>query len=104
MLAGPLDTYGSCMVSAGTNMHYIQAYLNRALEYCPDMKDMIEELKQAYGKENDAFQRLVAFQGGYFFDANRKALLNKDFRVELAGHVRRVGQYYYDAASVLMNR
>jgi hypothetical protein len=24
MLAGPLDLYGSCVVFAGTNMHYIQ--------------------------------------------------------------------------------
>lgn len=104
MLTGPLDTYGSCMVSVGTNMHYIQAYLNRVTEYCPDMENMIEELKQAYQAENDAFQKLVEFQGGYFFDANRKALLNKDFRVELAGHVRRVGQCYYGAACVLMDR
>jgi AraC-like DNA-binding protein len=104
MLAAPLDTYGSCMVSVGTNLHYIQAYLNRALEYCPDMRATIGELIEAYRKENDAFQRLVEFQGGYFFDANRKALLNKDFRVELAGHIRKVGQCYYDAACVLMNR
>ncbi len=101
MLAGPLDTYGSCIVSAGTNMHYIQEYLNRALEYCPDIKIMIEDLKQAYKKEAEALQRLVEFQGGYFFDANRKALLDKDFRVELAGLVRKVGQCYCDAACVL---
>ncbi|SHL19831.1 hypothetical protein SAMN02745136_04325 [Anaerocolumna jejuensis DSM 15929] len=97
MLAGPLDTYGSCVVSVGTNIYYIQEYLNHALGYCPDMQIMIESLKQAYKKEDEALQRLVEFQGGYFFDANRKALLNKDFRVELAGLVRKVGQCYNDA-------
>ena len=76
-------------------------YLNRALGYCPDMQIMIESLKQAYKKEDEALQRLIEFQGGYFFDANRKALLNKDFRVELAGLVRKVGQCYYDAACAL---
>lgn len=101
MLAGPMDTYGSCMVSVGTNMHYIQEYLNRALEYCPDMKNIIEKLKQVYDRENDALQKIVEFQGGYFFDANRKALLDKDFRTELAELVREVGHYYYEAACVL---
>lgn len=102
MLANPLDTYGSCVVSVGTNMYYIQEYLNRASKFCPDMQIMIESLKQAYKKEDEALQRLVEFQGGYFFEANRKALLNKDFRIELAGLVREVEQCYYDAACVLV--
>ncbi len=51
-LAGSLNTYGSYVVSAGTNMHYIQEYLNRALGHCPDMKIMIEGLKQAYKIES----------------------------------------------------
>lgn len=41
MLAGPLDTYGRCVVSAGINMHYIQEYLNRALGYCPDIQNIV---------------------------------------------------------------
>lgn len=102
MLANPLDTYGSCVVSVGTNMYYIQEYLNRASKFCPDMQIIIESLKQAYKKEDEALQRLVEFQGGYFFEANRKELLNKDFRIELAGLVREVEQCYYDAACVLI--
>jgi hypothetical protein len=42
----------------------IQEYLNRALGYCPDMQIVIESLKQAYKKEDEALQRLVEFQGG----------------------------------------
>ena len=78
--------------------------LNRAFGYCSDMQIMIESLKQAYKNEDEALQRLVEFQGGYFFEANRKALLNKDFRVELAGLVRKVGQCYDAAACVLRRR
>lgn len=63
MLVAPLDTFGSCVVSAGTNMHYIQEYLNRALGYCPDVQIMIGGIKQAYKKEDEALQRLVKFQG-----------------------------------------
>ena len=101
MLLGPLDTYGSCSVSVGTNMYYIQEFLNLALEYCPDMKVQIADLKQAYKKEEEALQKLVDFQGGYFFDADRKALLNKDFRIELAKLVREVGICYSYAADTL---
>jgi AraC-like DNA-binding protein len=100
MLEGPLDTYGSCMVMAGTNMHFIQEYLSRALRCCPDMKDRLERLKQAYTEENEALQRLVEFQGGYFFDADRKALLNRDFRRALSELVRQVGHKFGEAARV----
>jgi hypothetical protein len=101
MLDGPLDTYGSCMVLTGTNMFFIQEYLNRALEYCPYMKTTIENLKQAYAKENDVLQKIVELQGGYFFDANRKALLAKDFRLKLSELVIQLGQYYEDAANII---
>ena len=101
MLDGPLDTYGSCMVLTGTNMFFIQEYLNRALEYCPHMKTTIENLKQAYAKENDVLQKIVALQGGYFFDANRKALLAKDFRLKLSELVIQLGQSYEDAANII---
>jgi predicted DNA binding CopG/RHH family protein len=67
------------------------------------MKEMLEKLQQAYSKENEALQKLVEFQGGYFFDADRKALLNKDFRIKLAEHIREVGRCYMEAAEVLKN-
>ena len=98
MLARPLDTYGSCMVMLGTNMYYIQEYLHKSLELCPDMKDQIEKLQRAYQKVNEELQELVEFQGGYFFDNDRKTLLNKDFRNNLAKKIREIGQYYSDAA------
>lgn len=101
MLASPLDTYGSCMVLTGTNMHYIQEYLNRSLRYCPDINETIENLRQAYNRENEALQKIVEYQGGYFFDGDRKALLNKNFRIELAELVRKVGRCYEDAAHIL---
>ncbi len=101
ILEGPLDTYGSCMVLTGTNMFFIQEYLNRALEYYPDMKNLIENLKQAYAKENDVLQKIVELQGGYFFDANRKALLDKDFRIKLSELVNQLGQCYENAANFI---
>lgn len=100
MLERPLDTYGSCMVLTGTNMHFIQEYLNRALEYCPNIKNIIENLKQAYAKENEALQKIVEFQGGYFFDADRKALLNKDFRLRLSKMVNQLGDRYQEATNL----
>ena len=101
MLASPLDTYGSCIVMVGTNMYYIQSYLDRAIELCPDMGGYIEKLKHAYEEEKKALQNLVDFQGGYFFDADRKALLNKDFRVKLAELIRTIGQCYEEAARIV---
>jgi AraC-like DNA-binding protein len=99
MLSRPLDTYGSCMVMVGTNMHYVQQYLTRASELCADISDQIKKLQQAYAKENEALQRLVEYQGGYFFDADRKALLNKDFRIRLSGLVRELGKCFENAAN-----
>ncbi|HBL83747.1 MAG: hypothetical protein A2Y17_08595 [Clostridiales bacterium GWF2_38_85] len=98
MLARPLDTYGSCMVMVGTNMYNKQSYLERALKICPDMKIQIEKLNQAYNKENKAIQKILDFQGGYFFDADRKALLNRNFRIKLSELIKQVGQCYADAA------
>jgi len=100
MLVYPLDTYGSCIVLVGSNMHGVQGYLDRALELCPDMRGYIEQLKNAYADEMKALQNLVDFQGGYFFDADRKALLNKDFRISLAGLIREIGQRYENAARI----
>ena len=101
MLIRPLDTYGSCIVMAGTNMYKIQGFLDRAIGLCPDMKDKIEKLKKAYQEEAEALQKLVEFQGGYFFDADRRALLDKDFRIGLAERIRDVGKCYIKAANSL---
>lgn len=102
MLAKPLDTYGSCTVMLGTNMHYIQAYLNRAIQLCPDMKQQIEKLQQYFIKENEALNELIRFQGGYSFD-NRKMLLNKGFRIEQAKKIRKIGNCYAEAAVWVCN-
>lgn len=100
-LGAPLDTYGSCIVMVGTNMSSMEGYFKRALELCPDMSGMIQELRDTYKKENEALQKLIAFQGGYFFDADHNVLLNKEFRVQLAKLVRLIGKYYEDAADVI---
>lgn len=92
MLDGPFDTYGSCIVLIGTNMHYIQSYLNRALELCPDMSEQIRKLKQAYEEVNKEFLSLITLQGGYFFD--KKRLLDATFRKDLAKQIRRIGIQY----------
>jgi AraC-like DNA-binding protein len=102
MLESPLDTYGSCIVQAGTNMHYIQDYLKRATELCSDMKPRIEELQKNYQKEREALDAVIEFQGGYFFDKDRKALLNRDFRIRLADLIKKVGQCYENAAHIFM--
>ena len=100
MLGGALDSYGSCVVMAATNMYFIQEYLDRALKLCPEISDQIYQLKEAYGRENEALQKVAEKQGGLFFDADRNALLNKEFRVELSQLVRRVGECYAEAAKV----
>ena len=102
MLESPLDTYGSCVVQTGTNMHYMKDYLKRASELCPDMKLQTEQLQKAYLKEREALDAVTNFQGGYFFDADRKALLNKEFRITLTELVRKIGQCY-DEAAIIFN-
>jgi len=94
MLASPLDTYGSCVVLTGTNMHYMQRYLQRAAQACPDMAPRIRKLKRQFKRLNRAFQRLTRLQGGYFFEKDRKALLHRKLRVRLAAQVREVGRRY----------
>ncbi|MDF2686437.1 MAG: transcriptional regulator, AraC family [Clostridia bacterium] len=100
MLAYPLDTYGSCIVMVGSNMHGINRYLERALELCPDINEYIIKLQNAFNNEMEALQKLVDYQSGYFFDANRKALLNKDFRIGLADHIREIGKCYEIVANI----
>ena len=97
MLEGPLDTYQSCVVLTGTNMHYMQKYLDRVAEQCPDMALRTRKLKRQFKSMNKAFQRLIKLQGGYFFQKDRKALLNRKLRVKLAEQVREVGRRYAEA-------
>jgi|GEM_PF-3014659 len=98
MLDAPADTYGSCIVLIGTNMHYINKYLKRAMKLCPDMKPLIERLQQKYSKVKEALESLIAFQGGYFYDKNR--LLDKNFRTKVSEYVREIGKRYAKIASV----
>jgi len=100
MLAGPLDTYGSCVVLTGTNMHYMQNYLHRVTEACPDLAPRIKKLKRLFRRMNRSFKRLIKLQGGYFFEKDRKALLDRNFRVKLAAQVREVGRRYAAAGAL----
>lgn len=104
MLASPLDTYGSCVVQTGTNMHYMERYLDRASELCPDISALIGDLRGAYRGVRDALSKVTEFQGGYFFNADRNALLRKDFREKLAGLVRELGARYADVAETVKIR
>ena len=44
-----------------------------------------------------AFAALTAFQGGYFFEKDRRALLDRGFRERLAALAREVGKRYEEA-------
>lgn len=98
MLINPLDTYRSCVIQVGTNLHYMESYLARALDLCPDIALKINNLMTSFLKEKEAFEKLIEFQGGYFFEKNRNALLNKDFRTTLSQYVKNVGHLYEKAA------
>lgn len=100
-LASPLDCYGSCIVQIATNIHYIDAYLKKAAALCPELIPLINKLEQAYAQVKAALKDVSDAQGGYFFDADRKALLRKDFRVKLAGLIRVLGERYMDVADVV---
>lgn len=98
ILDGPLDTYRSCVVQTGTNLYHIEAYLERALALCPGMALQIENLKALFLKEKEAFDRMIEFQGGFFLEANRAALLDRAFRISLSEYVEEIGRLYEDAA------
>lgn len=98
MLFAPLDTYRSCMVQTGTNLHYMEDYLTRALDLCPELTAQLQELIQLFGKEKEAFEQLLEFQGGYFFEKDPTALLNRNFRSTLSQLVKEVGWLYEEAA------
>lgn len=70
---------------------------------CPDIKPQTEKLQQLFMKEKEALDIIVEFQGGYFFDSDRKALLNKIFRIKLSELIKQVGQCYVDAAYLIEN-
>jgi len=94
MLEGPLDTYMSCVVLTGTNMHYMRRYLNRVMEQCPDLAPRIRKLRRLFKRMDRAFKRLTKLQGGFFFEKDRKALLNLKLRAKLAKQVREIGRRY----------
>lgn len=100
-LLRPLDTYGSCIVMIGTNMHYMQTFFDRAAVYCPEIEMQITRLRNAFQNVSRALDDVTTFQGGYFFDADRKALLKKDFRAELSRRIIRLGECYDEAIKVL---
>ncbi len=97
----PLDTYGSCVVLTGTNMHYMQEFLTRAEAHCPDMKAHIGHLREKFTRMNDEFKKLIEIQGGFFFDADRRALLDRSFRERLSEQVRLVGRLYDEAVNTI---
>lgn len=99
----PLDTYGSCIVQIGTNMHYMQEYLNKAAALCPDIAQLIYNLKEAYQRVKGDLQKVTDFQGGYFFEADRNVLLRRDYREKLALLVRELGESYMRAVVVVQN-
>lgn len=103
MLEGPLDTYRSCVVQAGTNLNYLEPYLARVQQICPDLTKQIGALRKLFLKEKEAFDRLITFQGGYFFEKDRNALLNRDFRIALSRQVKEVGCLYEEAAMYMAN-
>lgn len=97
-LPGPLDTYRSCVVQTGTNLHFVGPYLARAAALCPDQAARIRGLAALYAQEKEAFERLIDYQGGYFLEPNRDALLDRGFREGLSARVREVGRLYEQAA------
>lgn len=97
MLEGPLDTYQSCVVQTGTNLFYLESYLEHAFTLCPEIETELKTLMDLFAKEKEVFDQLIEYQGGYFFERDRKALLDKSFRQGLAKHVRIVGNCYEKA-------
>lgn len=102
-LIGPLDTYGSCVVLTGTNMHYMQEFLTRAKTFCPDIADHIALLQAKFARMREEFNKLTEMQGGFFFDADRRALLDRSFRERLSAQVRVVGELYDEAVRIKLN-
>lgn len=100
MLEGALDTYLSCIVQTGTNLNYMEPYLRKAMDVCPDLKEQIEKLLNCFLKEKEAFEEMIEVQGGYFFEKDRQALLHREFRICLSKHVNEIGRRYEQAVQV----
>lgn len=100
-LSFPLDTYGSCSIQIGTNMHFVQEYLSRARTLVPEISVLIDNLKKSYQEMEEILQKVIEFQGGFFFEANRNALLDKAFRTQLSGLIRNLGEQYNDIADIV---
>ena len=62
---------------------------------------LIDNLKKVYRDVANALKKVTDFQGGYFFDSDRSALLRRDFREKLAELVRELGDCYVKAADVV---
>ena len=103
MLEGALDTYRSCVVQTGTNLFYMEEYLERAQILCPDLSEFIEQLCELFMKEKAAFDEMITYQGGYFFERDRRALLKKEFRRNLSDRVTQVGKRYAEAMTYAAN-
>ena len=88
------DTYMSCMVQIGTNMHHMPEFLRRAETLCPDMKKLIRQLRRRYAKLNAGLKGLTHFTGGFFFDAQK--FLDEQFRAGLAKKIRKMGELYQE--------
>ena len=99
ILGSAADTYGSCMVMIGTNMHHMQEFLNRAQSFCPDAYDLFQKLRTAYSELNAGLQDLISFQGGYFIDS--KKFMNSGFRVGIAERIRHLGVLYQAVGEVI---
>jgi hypothetical protein len=97
----PLDTYGSCMVMLGTNMHCVKNYLDHALSLCPDISDKIILLQKVFENEFQLLNELVDFQGGYFLEKDRNVLLDRDFRIELSNKIKQIGQCYENILNII---
>jgi len=95
-LEQPLDTYGSCTVQFGTNRHYMNDYLQKAKKLCPDIVPLIDKLEQAYKHADAAFDNVIDFQGGFFFEKGKAVLLDKNYRATLSSLVRELGKHYHD--------
>lgn len=103
-MEGALDTYQSCVVQTGTNLYHLDDYLTRVKEAWPERKEVITQFACLIEEERNAFEALIAFQGGYFFERDRAALYDKAFRIDLAQHVRNVGMRYHEAISYIIQK
>ena len=77
--------------------------MERAQILCPDLSEFIEQLCELFMKEKAAFDEMITYQGGYFFERDRRALLKKEFRRNLSDRVTQVGKRYAEAMTYAAN-